>query len=140
MRKQGLAMSRCFPFRTYQAFTLSTRKHPASNAPVHTCKRRSTLDGLNTIAQKSVISARAFIPSPTIWKPAGVCCQELATTIQMAENKDPRKTRIVEIKCTRDETLFHPKISIPRKPDSRANAKIPSAARALPKTSPTYLE
>src|ERR1035437_4642955 len=98
------------------------------------------LDGLKTIAQKSVISARAVVPAPTMWKPAGVCCQELATTIQIAEKNAPNATMQVARKCVRAETLSQPKTSTARKPDSRKNAKMPSAARADPKTSPTYRE
>src|SRR4029078_4654486 len=124
----------------YHAYTLNTRKDPASSAPIQTCSNLSILDGLKTMAQKSVISARACNPSPTILNPAGVCCHELATTIHMAENSEPRNTRMVDIKWTVGETLFHPKIKIPRKPDSSANANIPSDASALPKTSPTYFE
>ena len=40
-------------------------------------------------------------------------------------------------KCIRAETLSHPKTRSARKPDSRKKAKIPSAAKAAPKTSPT---
>ena len=41
-------------------------KAPAKKAPIQTCVSLSILEGLNTIAQKSVISALAFNPSPTI--------------------------------------------------------------------------
>src|SRR4030095_345962 len=94
----GLAISRCLLFKIYQAFTLNTRNAPARKDPTHTCRSLSTLEGLKTIAQKSVISALAFSPSPTILNPAGVCCHELATTIHIAENKDPRNTIIVDRK------------------------------------------
>ena len=43
-------------------------------------------------------------------------------------------------KCIRGPTLSQPKSSTARKPDSRKKAKIPSAASALPKTSPTKRE
>ena len=94
-------------------------------------------EGLKTICQKSVISARAFSPSPTMWKPAGVCIQELATTIQMALKCAPRHTMQVAKKCTPRLTLSQPNSSTARKPDSRKKAKMPSAASALPNTSPT---
>jgi len=110
---------------------------PACQQPESVCVRRSTEDGLNTIAQKSVISARAERPSPTILKPAGVCIQELATMIQTAEKCAPRATMQVAKKWRRGPTLSQPKSRTARKPDSRKNAKMPSAASALPKTSPT---
>ncbi len=94
-------------------------------------------DGLNTMAQKSVTTARACTPSPSMRYPAGVCIHELATTIQMAENMEPKATIIVEKKCTRGLTRFQPNSSTPRNPDSSANAKMPSAASADPKISPT---
>ena len=43
-----------------------TKKAPAKKAPSQTWVNLSTLEGLNTMAQKSVISARASIPSPTM--------------------------------------------------------------------------
>ena len=98
------------------------------------------VEGLKTTAQKSVISARTSAPSPTMWKPAGVCCQELATTIQTALKVAPSATRQVAKKCIRRLTLSQPKSRTARKPDSRKKAKIPSAASALPKTSPTKRE
>ena len=75
-----------------------------------------------------------------MWWPAGVCCQVLATTIQTEENIEPSATMQVEKKCIRGETRSQPKTSTARKPDSRKNAKIPSAASAEPKTSPTKRE
>ena len=50
---------------------------------------------------------------------------------------EPKKTPIVEIKCTLGDTLFHPKIKIPKKVLSNPKANKPSAANALPKISPT---
>ena len=44
------------------------------------------------------------------------------------------------MKCTKGDTRFQPKSSTPRNPLSSAKAKMPSAAKALPNTSPTYLE
>ena len=107
------------------------------NEPTSTCVSRGTLDGLNTMAQKSVISARAPKGPLTIWNPAGVCCQEFATTIHTAEKIEPSDTMQVEKKCILGETLSQPKTSTARNPDSRKNAKMPSAARADPNTSPT---
>ncbi len=46
----------------------------------------------------------------------------------------------VEKKCTLRLTLSQPNSSTARKPDSRKNAKMPSAASALPNTSPTKRE
>ncbi|MBK8478141.1 MAG: hypothetical protein IPL39_18090 [Opitutaceae bacterium] len=92
---------------------------------------------MKTMAQKSVISARAFNPSPTMWYPAGVCIQELATTIQIALKCAPKATMQVAKKCIFGPTLSQPKSRMARKPDSRKKAKMPSAASALPKTSPT---
>ena len=43
-------------------------------------------------------------------------------------------------KCTPRLTLSHPNSRTARKPDSRKKAKMPSAASALPKTSPTNRE
>jgi hypothetical protein len=60
--------------------------------------------------------------------------------IQMDEKTEPRATMQVEKKCMRGPTRFHPKTSTARKPDSRKNAKIPSAAKADPNTSPTKRE
>jgi len=50
---------------------------------------------------------------------------------------EPRKTPIVDIKCTLGDTRFHPKINTPKKALSNPNANKPSAAKALPKISPT---
>jgi len=43
-------------------------------------------------------------------------------------------------KCSFGPTLFQPKRRMARKPDSRKKAKMPSAASALPKMSPTKRE
>ena len=91
------------------------------------------LEGLKTMAQKSVMTARP----PWTSNPAGVCIQELATTIQMAEKMLPSATMTVAKKCIFLPTRSQPKTSTARKPDSRKKAKMPSAARALPNTSPT---
>ena len=72
-----------------------------------------------------------------MWKPAGVCIHELATTIQIALKCAPRQTMQVAKKCTLGPTWSQPNSSTARKPDSRKNAKMPSAASALPNTSPT---
>ena len=69
--------------------------------------------------------------------PAGVCCQELAIAIQTEEKMPPIATISVAKKCMRGGNASQPKSRIARKPDSRKNAKMPSAARAEPKTSPT---
>ena len=71
---------------------LITKKAPKMSAPMMVWLRRCTADGLKTIAQKLVISARRAAPSPTMWNPAGVCCQELATTIHTADRVDPSAT------------------------------------------------
>ena len=65
---------------------------------------------------------------------------EFATTIQIAENVAPSATMTVAKKCSRDDTRSHPNTRIARNPDSRKNAKIPSAARAEPNTSPANRE
>ena len=49
-------------------------------------------------------------------------------------------TMQVAKKCIRGLTLSQPKSRTARKPDSRKKAKMPSAASALPKTSPTKRE
>ena len=67
MRSAFRESSTCRPLRMYHACTLITRKAPARNAPIHTWVSLSTLLGLKTMAQKSVISARASMPSPTTW-------------------------------------------------------------------------
>ena len=72
-----------------------------------------------------------------MWKPAGVCIQEFATTIQIALKCAPKATMHVARKCTFGPTRSQPKSNTAKKPDSRKNAKMPSAASALPKTSPT---
>jgi hypothetical protein len=61
----------------------------------------------------------------------------LATTIQTLEKMEPRATMQVEKKCIFGPTRFQPKTSTARKPLSRKKAKMPSAARAEPNTSPT---
>src|SRR5437667_3202168 len=119
---------------------LITKNAPRMYAPINVCTSRCMLEGLNTIAQKSVISARAVNPSPTTWKPAGVCCQEFATTIQIDEKIAPSATMQVAKKCIFGGTLSQPNTSTARNPDSRKNAKMPSAANAEPNTSPTYRE
>ena len=58
----------------------------------------------------------------------------------LEKNNEPIKTPIVEVKCTHGLTLFHPKSKIPKKVLSNPKANNPSAAKALPKISPTYLE
>ncbi len=65
--KVRLANSRCRPWSTYQAPMLMTKNAPRMKAPISTWLRRTMLDGLNTMAQKSVISARMAAPSPTRW-------------------------------------------------------------------------
>ena len=92
------------------------------------------LEGLKTTAQKSVMTALVVSRSS---KPTGVCCHELATMIQTAEKIEPSATMSVAKKCILGETRSQPKTSTARKPDSRKKAKMPSAARAEPKTSPT---
>ncbi len=139
-RKPRLASSSCRRLSRYQAQMLVTKNAPWMKLPSRTWTRRCMLDGLNTIAQKSVISARALAPCPTMWKPAGVCCQEFAITIQVAENTDPKNTMQVAKKCMRRDTRSQPNTSSDKKPDSRKNAKMPSAASADPNTSPTKRE
>ena len=56
---------------------------------------------------------------------------------ETAEKQPPIATMSVAKKWKRGLTLSHPKISTARKPDSRKKAKMPSAARAAPNTSPT---
>ena len=84
---------------------LMMKKAPMMKAPSNTCVRRCTVEGLNTRAQKSRISAR-IMGSPftnqgapsrviwTMWWPAGVCCQLLATTIQTDEKIEPSEAEI----------------------------------------------
>lgn len=139
-RIDAIANRSCRRLIRYQALTLSTRKAPASHAPSTVCVSRTTDDGLNTIAQKSTISARGPDGPATMWYPAGVCIHELATTIQIALKWAPRHTISVLKKGTRGGRRSQPKSRRARKPDSRKNAKMPSAARALPKTSPTKRE
>ena len=128
-----------------------TKNAPRMKAPIQTWISRWTVDGLKTTAQKSTISARSTgWPSTTngrpsrstgtTWWPAGVCCQLLATTIQIEEKIEPSATMHVAKKCIRGETRSQPNTSSARNPDSRKNAKIPSAASAEPKTSPTKRE
>ncbi|MPN08742.1 hypothetical protein SDC9_156027 [bioreactor metagenome] len=95
------------------------------------------VDGLNAIAQKSVISARWANPSPTSLYPAGVCIQELAIKIHKALKCAPNATSIVEIKCVLGFTLFQPNSKTARKVDSKKKANTASAASGEPKTSPT---
>ena len=112
---------------------LMTKNAPRMKAPSKAWTRWFMLEGLKTIAQKSVMFAWLFVDV----KPAGVCCQELATMIQTAEKIEPSATMNVAKKCIRGETRSQPKTSTARKPDSRKKAKMPSAASAEPKTSPT---
>ena len=119
---------------------LITKKAPRIMQPIRVWVSRMTLEGLKTMAQKSVISARARAPVPTMWKPAGVCIQEFATTIQMALNMPPSATITVARKCMRGLTRSQPNTRTARKPDSRKKAKTPSEASAEPKTSPTKRE
>src|SRR5580765_5819897 len=58
----------------------------------------------------------------------------------MDEKIDPTLTMHVEKKCIFGPTRSQPNTSRARKPDSRKNAKMPSAAKAEPNTSPTYRE
>src|SRR5262245_63555122 len=93
------ANSSCRRFSRYQAEMLRTKKAPRTQAPSTTCVRRCKVLGLKTTAQKSVISARGPASVWTIWYPAAVCIQELATTINTAENVEPTATMHVEKKC-----------------------------------------
>ena len=52
----------------------------------------------------------------------------------------PKATINVAKKWKPRDTRFQPYSRTAKKPDSRKNAKIPSAANADPKTSPTYRE
>jgi len=145
------ANSWCRPLSRYQAEMERMKNEPMIIAPMSVWTRRFTVDGLKTTAQKSTTSARVILapstvqgtPSRTIWTtwwPAGVCCQLLATTIQTAENIDPRATMIVARRWKPALTRSQPKTRTARKPDSRKKAKMPSAASAEPKTSPTKRE
>ena len=99
-----------------------TKNAPRMKAPIQTWTSRCTVDGLKTIAQKSTISARSTgspsitrgSPSRstgTMWWPAGVCCQLLATTIQIDEKIEPSATMQVEKKCILGDTRSQPKTS-----------------------------
>ena len=90
-------------------------------------------EGLKMAAWKLVTMN---FPSTSL-NPAGVCIQELAASIQKAERAAPAATMHVARKCTPRLTRSQPNSSTARKPDSRKNANIPSAASALPNTSPT---
>ena len=82
------------------------------------------------------LSARPSISST----PAGVCIQLLATMIQNADSAEPAATSTAASARTPDRTRRRPNSSTPRNADSRKKAKMPSAARAEPKTSPTKRE
>ena len=79
-------------------------------------------------------------PAISKCEPAGVCCHELATMIHTALKCAPSATMQVAKKCSFGPTRSQPNSRIARNPDSRKNAKIPSAASALPKISPTKRE
>jgi hypothetical protein len=96
-----------------------TKKAPMEKAPSHTWTSRSTLDGLKTIGPETRDFGPGGQPFPDDVKPAGVCCQLLATVIQIEENTEPRNTMIVEKKCMRAETLSQPKTSTAKNPDSK---------------------
>src|SRR3954452_11992186 len=138
------ANSSCLRCSRYHGEMLITKNEPRTNAPVSVCVSRSSVDGLKTTPQKSAVSARIvckpFRVIVTILWPAGVCCQLFATIIHTAENIDPIATIHVARKWNLGVTLSQPKTSTARKPDSRKNAKIPSAASAEPNTSPTNRE
>ena len=130
---------------------LMMKNEPSTKAPINVCVSRFRVDGFRTAVQKSTSSARKTVIPSTIhgcpsrstavtrW-PAGVCCQLFATTIQMEEKIEPSETMIVATKWNRVVTRSQPNTSTARKPDSRKNAKIPSAAKADPNTSPTKRE
>ncbi len=92
---EAFANSMCFFFRRYHALTLNTKKAPASQHPISTCVSLIIEEGLNTIAQKSVISALKPLGPMTISNPAGVCIHAFAMTIQTALKCAPRQTIIV---------------------------------------------
>src|SRR5262245_44728713 len=117
---------------------LMMKNDPSTNAPIKVWVRRLIVDGLKTTDQKSATSARPKVG--LMWYPAGVCCQLLATMIQIDEKIDPRSSMMDARKWIRDVTRFHPKARTARKPDSRKKAKMPSAATADPNTSPTSRE
>jgi len=45
----------------------------------------------------------------SIWPPAGVCIQELATRIQKADSEAAKQTMMVAKKCILGPTRFQPK-------------------------------
>ncbi|MBV1859110.1 MAG: hypothetical protein KUG77_11920 [Nannocystaceae bacterium] len=140
MTNERLAKSSCRRCSTYQAEMLITKKPPRMNAPSNTWPSRCIELGLKTMAQKSTTSARiAPLCSTSTW-PAGVCIHELAMTIHTELNTEPENTIVVAKKCMRRPTRSQPNTSTARNPDSRKNAKIPSAARTEPNTSPTKRE
>ena len=109
------------PSSTYQA-DADDQEGAGDEGPT-TRQQAPTPAGFSTMAQKSVISARAFSPSPTMWQPAGVCCQLLATTIHTALNMDPSHTPSVAMKWTRGLTRFQPEEQHARKPLSPARRR-----------------
>src|SRR5476651_514939 len=108
---------------------LITKNAPRINAAASACPRRGMAEGLKTIAQKSLMTARLkvtpFSTLVSILKPVGVCCHELAMMIQTDEKIAPRLTMQVEKKCIVEETRSQPKTSTDRNPDSRKKAKMP---------------
>ena len=72
----------------------------------------------------------------SIWPPAGVCIQELATRIQKADIDPPSATIAVAKRCMARGTRSQPNIMMPRKPASSMKAMAPSKPRILPKKPP----
>jgi hypothetical protein len=72
--------------------------------------------------------------------PTGCCIQELAARMNAADSMLPNATSQMVARCTRRESLSHPKSHNPRNVDSRKNAASPSIASGAPKMLPTSRE
>src|SRR5699024_10436537 len=109
---------------------------PVANAVNKTCGNCAHKCGFVKIAKKSFICAR---PSTNSY-PTGFCINELADSIQKADNAVPNATSQIDNKLTRLDKRFHPNTQIPMKVDSIKNANKPSIANDGPNTSPTKRE
>ena len=138
--KRGFCKLQVFFLMIYQALILSTRKAPDRKAPIQTCSNTFQAGGIEDHCPEIGDLCPGVHAFPYNMKAGGCLLPAIGNNDPDGRKHGTKDTITVEKKCTRGLTLFHPKSRTPRNPDSRANAKMPSAARALPKISPTYFE
>ena len=101
---------------------------------------RGQNDGVNITDAKLSITARVGSGDVAMLYPSGVCIQLFAMMIHTALKCAANTTMQVAPSQSLGPSRFPPNSITPRKPPSRKNAKMPSAASRLPNTLPTKRE